>query len=103
MTGDVEKYRTQYVIATAHRSIKTLCAFTAYLCQGDNDCRKAAIHGGLPKTAQRCLYCEQPTQPTSTEIVQLPRRREVLQTLEAAEELKHNLAIVSAPPGELAV
>ncbi len=52
------------------------------------------------KAAQQCVHSDQPTQPNSTEVVQLLSRRDVLVTLEAAEELK--LAI-SARPGELAV
>ncbi len=60
--------------------------------------------GGKPQYAdpsQQCEHSDQPTQPNSTEGVQLLSRRDVLGTLEAAEELK--LAIVSARPGELAV
>ncbi len=44
-------------------------------------------------TAARTL--DHPTQPNSTEVVQLLSRRDVLETLEAAEELKFKLAIVS--------
>jgi len=66
----------------------------------DHEGREAAIRGSLSKAAQQCVHSDQPTQPNSTEVVQLLTRRDVLGTLEAAEELK--LAI-SARPGELAV
>ncbi len=76
-----------------------MCAFIYYLCQGDHEGRKAAICGPLSKAAQQCALSDQPTQPSSTPVVQLVSIRDLLKTLEAAEELK--LAI-SARPGELA-
>jgi len=74
-----------------------MCVILNYLCRGDHEGREAAIRGSLSKAAQQCVHCDQPTQPNSTEVVQLLSRRDVLGTLEAAEELK--LAIVSARPG----
>ncbi len=86
--GNVKKYKTKCAVLAAHRSLETLCVLIDYLCQGDHEGRQAAICGPLSKAAQQRVHSDQPTQPNSTEVVQLLSRRDVLETLEAAEELK---------------
>ncbi len=89
--GNVKKYKTKCAVLAAHRSLETLCVLIDYLCQGDHEGRQAAICGPLSKAAQQRVHSDHPPQPNSTEVVQLLSRLDVLETLEAAEELRYKL------------
>jgi len=90
--GNVKKQKTKYVVLAAQQTLETLCVIVNYLCRGDHEGRKAAKCATPP---EKCTLCDQPTQASSTPVVQLVSTRDLLETLDAAEELK--LAISARP------
>ena len=91
MVGNVKKPKTKYVVLTTQQKLE-LCSIVNYLGKGDHEGRKAAKCGTPP---EEYALCDQPTQASSTSIVQLVSTRDLLETLDAAEELK--LAISARP------
>ena len=70
--GNVKKQKTRCVVVAAQQTLETLCVIINYLCQGDHD---------------ECALCDQPTQASLTPVVQLISTRDLLEILDAAEDL----------------
>ena len=82
--GNQPKPKTKYVVLTAQQTLE-LCITVNYLRKGDHEGRKVANCETPP---EEYALCDQPTQARSTSIVQLVSTRDLLETLDAAEELK---------------
>ncbi len=76
----------------------------SYITCVDGDTNGGKLQDADPSRRQHSgAYTLTNPRNQTPEIAQLLSRREVFETLEAAEELRYKLAIVSARPGELAV
>ena len=81
--GNVKKQKTRYVVVAAQQTLETLCVII-------NTYGKVTTTGGrrCATPPEECALCDQPTQASSTPVVQLVSTRDLLEILDAAEELK---------------